>query len=60
MNNKLKPCGNKDCSVSTGICDSLTFGRGHLDPYGYWEFPCVICERKYYKEQKEINEKHQA
>lgn len=26
-------------NVSTGICDSLTFGYGRLDPNGYWEFP---------------------
>ena len=39
------PCGNPECYVSTGICDSLTFGRGELDDNGYWEVPCSICAR---------------
>jgi hypothetical protein len=46
----LKKCGNEDCCVSTGICGSLTFGRGELDGLGYWEFPCAICARYYEKE----------
>ncbi len=38
-------CGRMDCGVSTGICGSLTFGRGRLDDYGYWEIPCAPCAR---------------
>lgn len=38
------PCGNADCSTSTGIDDYLTFGSGDLDDYGFWEHPCAICE----------------
>jgi len=37
------PCGDPDCSISTGVCDNLTFGKGELDPNGYWEFPCQKC-----------------
>lgn len=44
---KLPVCSNKDCKVSTGICDSLTFGSGELDEYGYWEKPCSICARAF-------------
>jgi len=36
-------CGNKDCCVSTGICERTTFGSGMLDNNGYWEHPCIIC-----------------
>jgi hypothetical protein len=25
--------------VSTGICDSTTYGYGTLDPNGYWQYP---------------------
>lgn len=45
--NSLKPCGNPDCSTSTGICGSTTFGWGKLDDYGYWEIPCSTCARHY-------------
>lgn len=38
-----QPCGEPDCGCSTGICGNLTFGRGNLDPNGYWEFPCEKC-----------------
>lgn len=38
-------CGNTECCVSTGICETLTFGSGRLDDYGYWEFPCGPCAR---------------
>ena len=34
-----------ECFVSTGICDSLTFGSGKLDHNGYWEKPCEVCAR---------------
>jgi hypothetical protein len=42
-----RPCGNADCSISTGICESLTFVRGELDHNGYWEIPCAACARDY-------------
>ena len=35
------------CNVSTGIHGELTFGTGKLDDYGYWEFPCDECARKW-------------
>jgi hypothetical protein len=40
----LPSCGDLTCSVSTGICGTITFGRGILDDNGYWEFPCRVCE----------------
>ena len=42
-----RACGDDRCSTSFGICGSLTFGRGHLDPNGYWEIPCAICARAF-------------
>lgn len=38
-------CGHPNCGASQGICESLTFGRGHLDEHGYWQIPCAICAR---------------
>jgi hypothetical protein len=31
------------CSFSTGIDGKITAGRGALDDYGFWEFPCEPC-----------------
>ncbi len=42
---KKRPCGSIRCGVSTGICESLTFGRGDLDEHGYWSRPCGVCAR---------------
>ena len=36
-----KICGNKDCSTSSAIDESLTHGWGHLDELGFWEFECT-------------------
>lgn len=47
-------CGNAECGVSTGICESLTFGSGRLTFNGYWEKPCVPCARAW--EQMHPNE----
>lgn len=41
----VKACGNDGCGVSTGICESLTFGQGRLSFNGYWEKPCAPCAR---------------
>lgn len=38
---------NGKCNVSTGIHGGLTFGRGRLDDYGYWQFPCHECARRH-------------
>jgi hypothetical protein len=46
-------CGNEDCSVSTGIHDGLTFGRGDLDDYGFWQIPCSPCARRHEREHPE-------
>lgn len=41
-----KVCGHTGCSISTGyVYEELTFGRGQLDDYGYWEIPCGPCAR---------------
>jgi hypothetical protein len=41
MNNR--PCGNPECCISSTIAETLSFGSGELDSYGFWEFPCRIC-----------------
>ena len=49
-------CGNSECSCSTGIHDGLTFGRGRLDEYGYWDFPCAACAREWDAEVPQARE----
>jgi hypothetical protein len=49
-----RPCGNDECSVSTGIHEGLTFGSGRLTFSGFWESPCAPCARAY--EAKHPNE----
>lgn len=44
-----KECGNKDCAMSTGVHEGLTFGRGDIDFNGYWDIPCAICARAWEK-----------
>lgn len=39
----MKACNDPECCVSTGICGNLTFGKGELCDYGYWEHPCRPC-----------------
>ena len=46
----MRGCGRKECKVSTGIHDGLTFGSGELDEFGYWEFPCDKCARAWEKD----------
>lgn len=43
---RLRLCKDPDCKVSTGIHGGPTFGKGYLDPNGYWEFPCETCAEK--------------
>jgi hypothetical protein len=38
-------CERPECCSSTGICGATTFGTGELSAYGYWQFPCEICEK---------------
>jgi hypothetical protein len=39
-------CSDPDCGVSTAIDDeTLTFGSGELDDFGFWERPCSKCAR---------------
>ena len=38
------PAGH-NCQVSTGIHGCLTFGKGELDDYGFWEHGCYECAR---------------
>lgn len=47
ITNKVKFCGIRRCSTSTGICGSTTHGYGEFDPLGYNSHPCFICARHY-------------
>jgi hypothetical protein len=40
-------CDNPECCASTGICGSITAGTGELSDYGYFEFPCYICPKRF-------------
>jgi hypothetical protein len=40
-----RPCGNRECTASTGLHDDLSFGSGYLDFSGYFEKPCATCAR---------------
>jgi hypothetical protein len=42
-----KDCKIKECGVSTGIHDGLTFGGGRLDEWGYFKHPCDDCAREW-------------
>ena len=46
-------CKEENCSVSTGIGNELTFGKGELDYYGYWSIPCYLCARDWEKNHPE-------
>ena len=46
----IRPEGHDDCCTSTGIHDCLTFGKGELDHYGFWEIPCGECARAHEKQ----------
>ena len=46
---RKRPCGNPDCSTSTGICGRLTFGSGELDEHGYFDNGCEMCAREWKK-----------
>jgi hypothetical protein len=46
---KPRPCGNPKCSISTDIMGYLTFGSGELSFLGYWEKPCLTCEKEWVK-----------
>ena len=48
----MSKCG-KECFVSSGVHEGLTFGCGELDHYGYWSEPCHICARANDDGQKE-------
>lgn len=47
-------CDNPECGFSTGICGNITAGTGKLSDYGYWEFPCYICPKRF----EEYDESH--
>lgn len=42
-------CGNPKCGVSNVGLALTTFGRGELDDYGYWQYPCSACARAFEK-----------
>lgn len=40
--------GHESCCMSTSIDDeTLTFGSGKLDHFGFWQYPCYKCAREY-------------
>ncbi len=55
MKKFIRPEGH-DCSISTGIHDCLTFGKGELDFNGFWKEPCEVCARAYEEQFPEDGE----
>ena len=45
---------HQPCRISSGICESLTFGFGRLDDFGYWEHPCGECARAFEKKRPDL------
>lgn len=48
-----KSAGHKECGASTTISEHLSFGRGKLDDFGFWEIPCAECARAFEKAHPE-------
>lgn len=47
-------CANpKECSASTDITESPSFGWGDLDDNGFWEHPCDACRQQWKLEHPE-------
>jgi len=42
--------GHEDCGIAIGISNEPTFGKGILNDYGYWQFPCEKCAREWEKQ----------
>ena len=40
-----RPPGHDKCKTSTTIYEALSFGKGRLDDYGFWQYPCAECAR---------------
>ena len=53
MSARKRPCGNPECTVSSGIHEGLTFGSGTICFNGFWSNPCAICARDYERRHPE-------
>ena len=42
------------CGVTSCIAEATSFGRGHCDHLGFWEYGCYHCARK--AEQEKLPE----
>jgi len=47
---------HKECSFSTDIAGNVTAGRGKLDKYGEWQYPCEECREELERRLKEKDE----
>jgi len=54
---ELPACGNPHCSRSSGIHEGITFGHGHLDEHGFWEYPCRPCAAAFDAELPQIRQR---
>jgi hypothetical protein len=54
----MPKCNHKDCAVSSGYCEELTFGRNETQsdaPFnGYWEIPCFDCAEEFAKNNPDM------
>ncbi len=42
-------CEDPECCCSSDMSGEMTFGKGELSYYGYWEFPCTVCDKAWYE-----------
>lgn len=49
-------CNGVDFGISTGVCETLTYGYGDLDFNGYWEFPLPTWFVRYVEGGRHGNE----
>ena len=46
---RLPPCENPNCRVSTLIDETISFGRGGPDEFGFFKEGCLICAKAFKK-----------
>ena len=52
----IRPEGHHLCKTSSTIYESLSFGTGELDDYGFWEHGCYECARAWEEQYPEDGE----
>jgi len=56
MNKKFQRPKDHNCEISTTISEAISFGKGELDEWGFWEHGCYECARAWEKQFPESGE----